>query len=155
MERRPTRGQDVEARRSAGAGRRSPVRRPKLLEVVEDQQQALLADVRDKRVEDRAARVTSDAERSGDRRRDKVRVADRRQVDEDDAVRESIPTRRADLERNSRLAAPSGPGQRDETVGREERFDLGDLTAPSDDVPQRPDKAAPPPFVLGLHLRGF
>ena len=128
----------------------------KLLEVVQDQQQPPLADGRDERVEDRAARVSADAERGGDRRRDQVRVADRRKVDEDDAVRKSIRERRADFEGNPGLAVPAGPGERDETVGREERFDLGELAAPSDDGAQLPRKASPPAVCpRSPSLRGF
>ncbi len=59
-----------------------------LLEVVQHQQHAPLADVVDQPIDRAAARPLGEAERLADGRRDELRLGDRRQLDEEDAVRE-------------------------------------------------------------------
>jgi len=116
-------------------------RAAKLLEIVQDQQQSPVADGLDKGVDDRPARVSAHAERCGDRGGDEVGVADRREIDERDAVRKTIRDDRAHFEGDPRLAAPAGPGQGDQTVGREQRRNVGHLLAPSHEPAQLPGQA--------------
>jgi hypothetical protein len=111
MERRSAGSQDVKvgtfaqqrADNRAGAG--------KLLQVVEDQEQPLLIDPPDEKVEEISARVCTDPKDRGDRSGHELRISDRREVDEKDAVGKSVGHAACQLETKARLSAATWPGE--------------------------------------------
>ena len=94
-----------------------------VLEVVEDQEHAALAEMVVQRLLQGAAARGFDAERLADRRHDERGVVDAAERDERDAVRELLHQLAADLEREARLAAAAGARQRHEPrVGAQEQL---------------------------------
>ena len=91
-----------------------------LLEVVEDEQEALVAQPVGERFLDRATAALGDAERTRDARCDEHRIADRLERHEEDAVREVVRRPRRELERQPRLAGPARPGQRQQPGPRQQ-----------------------------------
>ncbi len=90
-----------------------------MLEVVEQHEQPLAADVIDEPV------VRADPRR--DRPLDQRRIAERLQRDAEDAVGELVDRVGRQLEREARLAAPAGPSQREQPMRADERTCLGEL----------------------------
>ncbi len=102
-----------------------------LLEVVEDQQEALVTQPVGERFVDRACRALGDAEGGGDARGDEHRVPDGLEGHEEDAIREVVRRPGGELERESRLAGAARAGQGQEPGRREQPgrcLDLGVAT---------------------------
>ena len=78
-----------------------------------------------------------DSDRAGDCARDELRVAKRREVDEDGAVRERRSRLTCGLEREPRLARPAGTGQRDQAhlCAVQQRGEFGELAFASEERP--------------------
>ena len=90
-ERRAAGGQQLQAGRLGQAGSTSGRRRRQhLLEVVEHEQELLVAQVLDQRLERALARLLAQAERLRDRRHDELRLPHRRELDEGSAAREPL-----------------------------------------------------------------
>ena len=133
-ERRPARRDHLEAgtRSEQLADDRSG--RKDLLEVVEHEQHPLSLDVIEhaRKRHLRAAHLHTEGLR--DRRRNELRIADRRERDEESAVAECRRRLLGDAERQSGLSGPSGPGQRDESRFLEEPLPFGDLALAADEA---------------------
>ncbi len=108
-ERRAARDERSERRGIVEQSRDERRRVDDLLEVVEDEQQPPRDEVPGKRVDGGRAAGLLEPERPGDRRGDEERVADRRQVDEEDTVREVRNEIARDSSRESGLPVPPGP----------------------------------------------
>ena len=100
--------------KQVGQGRR---RNRHLLEVVEDEQDALPPKVQLDLLERGSLPGLVDAHRPSDERQDRVGVAHRCQVDEEDAVVESVDLLRGRAKRESRLARPARSGQGQQACG--------------------------------------
>ena len=83
-----------------------------LLEVVQQNQQAPVAQIGHQRLQQRLLPAFLEAKRLRKRRDDQFRVADGRQVDEADAVREVVAQLGCRLQREARLARAAGSRQR-------------------------------------------
>jgi hypothetical protein len=83
----------------------------KLLQVVEDQEQPLLTDPPDEKVEEISAGLCTDPKDGGDRSGDELRIADRCEVDEVDAAGKSVGHAPCQLETKARLPAATRPGE--------------------------------------------
>ena len=117
-----------------------------LLEVVEHEQELLVAQVLDQRLERALARLLAQAERLRDRRHDELRLADRRELDEGRAVREPLAHAGGELEREPGLAGAAGADQRQQAhvVAREQLAGLGELAlAPDEGVRHRGEAREP------------
>ena len=95
-----------------------------LLEVVEEHEQALIRDVLDQAV--------VGADRRPDRPLDECGVADGLEGNPEDAVGKLLDRVGGELQREPRLAAPAGPGQRHQAVGANELTRLRELAPPAD-----------------------
>ena len=104
-----------------------------LLEVVEDEQQALVGEPFGEGVVDRACRALGDADRARDPRRDEHRVADRLERDEEHAVGEVVRGAGGQLQRQPGLARPARAGQRQETGRGQQAGRLVQLRVPTDE----------------------
>src|SRR5262249_11448598 len=82
-----------------------------LLEVVEQQQQCFLAQIVLEALKQRPASPLRDARWLGDRRDDQGRVADRRQIDDVDAIRKLVERFSRGLQRQASFADPAGARQ--------------------------------------------
>jgi hypothetical protein len=102
-----------------------------LLEVVEDEQHPVLADVLGEHLDRGTTSTVHDTQRASDRRGDEGRVADRFERHEPDAVGESIGRRGRELEREPCLARAARAGQRDEPGAAQQRQRLGELPFPA------------------------
>jgi hypothetical protein len=71
----------------------------------------LLTDPPDEKVEEVSARVCTDPKDCGDRSGDELRISDRREVDENDALGKSVGHAPCQLETKARLPAATGPGE--------------------------------------------
>jgi len=121
-------GATIEERRQLGSDRHH------LLQVVQQEQQVAASQRRRQGAPQRHAGNLAHAEGLGDRRDNEVGVADRRQTDEGDTVRELGRQVGADLERQPRLADPAGTGQRQQPhTLAQSGGDLGDLPLAADE----------------------
>ena len=100
-----------------------------LLEVVEDQQQALLAQLPGQLAEQRLVACLGQTDGARDRREHRLGVADGREIDEEHPVLESVVMVGSGAERQSGLAdaAGSGEGEQPDRLVLEERSDLVQL----------------------------
>ena len=129
-ERRAARGEHEQPRRRRQqAGDELDVRH-ELLEVVEQQEHAPIAELGRERVLQRIARLTH-VERLCERGSEQRRIVHRGEVDEDGAVAQLRPELRGGGDREPCLARAARAGERDETyvVAPEERGDRGHLEA--------------------------
>jgi len=112
VQRRAARHQELQARTRREQTGQVCRRRQHLLEVVEHQQQLSIAQLARQPLRDglRSA-ATTDAQFARDGRGDEQRVANRRQIDEHDAVGEAVLDGPRQLDRQARFADPAGAGQ--------------------------------------------
>src|SRR2546421_4719401 len=105
-----------------------------LFEVVEHEQHPLSLDVIEhaRKRHLRAAYLNTEGVR--DRRRNELRIADRREREEESAVAECRRRLLGDPQRQSGLSRPSRPGQRDESRLLEEPLPFGDLALAADEA---------------------
>jgi len=98
-----------------------------LLEVIEHQEHVALANVVHEPINSAAAAAVREPERLRDRGGHEIRLGDRRQLHEEDAI--TIIGHRAacDLEAEPRLAGAARPGKRQQAAPLEELADLTDL----------------------------
>jgi hypothetical protein len=102
-----------------------------MLEVVQQQQQLLVADD--------GRELLARAERLSDRRQDELRVADRRQQDPVDTVREVADDVGRSLDREACLARPARPGESEQpTLAAQQLGDVCYLTLSTDERAGRP-----------------
>jgi hypothetical protein len=106
-----------------------------LLEVVQDQEQRLVAQGCGQPLDDRAVPDLPHAQRLSNDRRDEGGIGQRRQVDEGDAISELTGKAHGNLEREAGLADPARTGQGDErhVVAPQQRAQLGQLACPADE----------------------
>ena len=132
-QRRAARGQDPETRGSGEQVADEGRGREDLLEVVQHEQHAALAEVLDHAF-GQVPLALADVERLRDRGHEQLRVRDRREADEQGAVAELGLERVRDRESQPRLARPSGTGERDEprALVAEKRADRGELEPAAD-----------------------
>ena len=128
----------VTSTRRSGASRTSPChdfrgRREQLFEVVQDEQHRPLAEVDAQRLGRRLVGRLPDTERHGDGRLHEVRILERGEVHEPDAMREQVARASRHGERKPRLAAAAGSGQGDDPAGEEVGPDTVDLVLPADE----------------------
>jgi hypothetical protein len=135
VERRAARDQQLQPRGARAEPRDGGRRGEHLLEVVEDEQQLLVAQVAVERLEDRLPRLLAQADRPRDRRRDQLPVAHGRERDEEDAVRELLDDVGSELQREPRLpgAARARERQRPQAV-RQQRRRLLELALTADQL---------------------
>jgi len=86
-----------------------------MLEVVEKEQEALLAEEVAQTVRNRPIASLPHIKHLGHSRGDEIGVSDRTESDKPDPVREGFADRGGDLEGESSLAHPAGTGQRQES----------------------------------------
>ncbi len=129
-ERRAARGEHEQPRRGRQQTGDEPDVRHELLEVVEQEQHAPVAEVGREHVLQRLARL-ADLERLGERVSEQRRILHRREVDEDDAVAQLRSELLRGCDRKPRLARAARAGERDQThvVAPQERRDRGHLEA--------------------------
>ena len=102
-----------------------------VLAVVDHEQQLPAGERLGDGLDEGGVALRGDAEHRRDRRRHRVRVAHRRELDQPDAVGELARDLRPDLDREAGLADPADAGQRDQPVPAHELGDLADdLLAP-------------------------
>ena len=135
MERCPARRQDAKPRgrcEQAGDCRRGC---EEVLEVVQDEQELLVADIVGQRLQGRLARVLAEAECPRDRGGHELPVLDGRERDEEDAVREPLDQVCGYLEREPCLARAPGSGEREkaQVLACEQRLHLGELARTADE----------------------
>ena len=129
-ERRAARGEHEQPRRGRQQAGDEPDVRHELLEVVEQEQHAPVAEVGREHVLHRLARL-ADLERLGERVSEQRRIVHRREVDEDDAVAQLRSQLLGGCDREPRLARAARAGERDQThvVPPQECRDPGHLEA--------------------------
>ena len=120
------------------------------LEVVEHEQQLAVAEAAHERVRGGLARLLGEAKRPGDDGRHRVRIVDAREPDEEGAVGVRRGDRARDLDRESGLADPARPRQRQQRRPRERVEDLLCLVATADERGARQREV---PETLGLQRR--
>ena len=108
-------------------------RREQLFEVVQDEQHRPLAKVDTQRLGRRLVGRLPDTEGHGDRRLHDVRILERGEVHEPDAIREQVARASRHGERKPRLAAAAGSGQGDDPAGEQVGPDTVDLVLPADE----------------------
>ena len=111
---RPARCQDVNARALSNQLRDVGRCAENLFEVVEDQQHTAVAEAIDDRGERGLARLCANRESARDRRRNKARISNCGEVDEEDAVLVSVLDPVSELEHEARLSASTWPRERDQ-----------------------------------------
>jgi hypothetical protein len=118
-----------------------------MLEVVEQEQRPPLAEIAPHDVVQGATLAFSQSERRGDCREHQRRIAQRRQVDEDDAIGEVIGQFFGNSHSEARLTGAAGAGQRDETyiLSAQEIRDSGDEGSPAKKGSQGRGEAAQAP----------
>jgi hypothetical protein len=124
MERLAARDEHFRVRRAADQRRYRRCRLDDLLEVVEEHEQPLVCDVFDQAV--------VGADRRPDRPLDQCGVADGLERNPEDAVGKLLDRVGSELQREPRLSAPAGPGQRHQAVGANELACLRELAPPAD-----------------------
>ena len=107
-----------------------------MLAVVQHDQDVLRGQRIDQRLGDRQARLPGDPQRSGNARRHRILVGDRRQLHQPDPVTRPVQQLGGHLQAQPGLAAPPGPGQRDQARGLHQRPDLRPLPAAADEPRQ-------------------
>jgi hypothetical protein len=83
-------------------------------------------------VDERLSRDGSNAEGRRDRRRDQLRVRDRGEIDKDESVTVALGEPRRELEREPRLAASTGPSERNEPAFAQEALELVEFALAAD-----------------------
>ena len=107
-----------------------------MLAVVEHQQQVPVSEMPDQRIFDRPVAFFAHAERGRDAKRHALRLADRSEIDVAHAIGKGRQHRFRELYRQSRLAAASDPGQRQESGLPEELRVLGEIVLAADEARQ-------------------
>ena len=129
-QRRAAGGDHRDPRRGLQQRRDLPARAFDLLEVVEQQEDASLTQVRVQRLDERPLSLLAERERLCDRRDEQRRVVDRGELDEEDAVREGIDEVGGRLQSEPRLPGAAGPGERQEPdVATELLLNIRELSA--------------------------
>jgi hypothetical protein len=122
-------------RRAAGQqGADSGSRIGHLLEVVEHQEDAFVADVVDEAIGRRPAASVGEPEGLGHRARHEVGRGDRRELDEEDSVGVVRECPTGNLEAEPRLPGPSRTCERQEPAAGQELLDLLDLAVPAQEA---------------------
>ena len=122
---RRRRGEDLAD--DAGAGQ-------DLLEVVEHEEQRPIGEIVDESLARRPAGDVAQAERGDDRRSHEVRVADRVERDEPDAIGEGARRTPGKLDCEARLAGPAGSEEGDQAVVGQQPLELGELALAPDEA---------------------
>ena len=126
-------GDDPHAARAAEDRRdRGRRRADNVLAVVDHQQQLSAGQRRSDGLDEGNVSLRCDAKRGGDRRWHRVRVAQRRELDQPDPVGELTRDLGTHLERKPRLSDSANAGQRDQPVAPHELGDFADEFFPSD-----------------------
>ena len=108
-------------------------RREQLFQVVEDEEHRPIAQVGAQRLACRPVGRFPDVEGDRDGRLQEVRIPERREVDEPDAMREQVASASGDGKGEPGLAAAARPGQGDDPAGEEIFPDAVDLVLPADE----------------------
>ena len=104
-----------------------------MLAVVEDQQRLQRLEVRAQRLRERASRLFAHAQHLRDLVRDQRRIADRREIDEPDAVRIRVEHVGGDLQREAGLAETAHAEEREQARALEQLLRLGDFALAPDE----------------------
>jgi hypothetical protein len=110
-----------------------------LLQIIEDEEEFAIAEDMMQSLPRRLVLRLPNAEHLGDGRYDQVRLVDRRQRDEGDAVGERCGKIRRHAQRETRLAGSTGSGEGDEldVVAPQQGDNLGDDTLTPDEGGRR------------------
>jgi hypothetical protein len=121
VEGRTARHQDLQASASPEQLAHERRGREHLFEIVEQQNELLVAQVVLEAIDQRSAALGAESERLGDRGRNQGRVVDRCQCDEADSVLEAIAQLGGDLQAETGLAGAARAGQRQQADIRVEQ----------------------------------
>ena len=105
-----------------------------LFEVVEHEEQRPIGEIVEESLSRRSAGDVAQAERGDDRRSDEVRVGDRIERDEPDAIGKGGSRAPGKLDRQARLAGPAGSQEGDEAVVRQQPLELDELALAPDEA---------------------
>ena len=95
-----------------------------VLGIVEHEENLARLQMRGDGLRQLCSRFLLQTQRRRDRLRNEMRVRERTELDEPHAIGEVSGRAPCNRQRESRLAHPSGPGQRDQTVHRQQRVDF-------------------------------